>query len=53
MQKCQASQAIQRLPLCTFTAGGMSSIPGQGTKSLHDMQSKKKMSLIHVKVLQK
>ena len=27
--------AVQRLGCCTFTAGGMGSIPGQGTKILH------------------
>lgn len=29
------SMAVQRLALCASTAGGRSSIPGRGTKSLH------------------
>lgn len=29
------SMAVQRLTLCASTAGGRSSIPGRGTKSLH------------------
>ena len=32
------SLPVQWLRLCTSTAGGMSSIPGQGTKILHAAQ---------------
>ena len=45
--KCQGSSlVVQWLGLCTFTASGLGSIPGQGTKILQAVcQGKKKIQL--------
>ena len=42
MQSKRTSLAIQRLRLCPSNAGGMSSISGQGTMTLHAVQWSKK-----------
>ena len=46
------SLAVQWLRLCTSTAGGTGSIPGQGTKIPHAMQcnqkKKKKVAMINM-----
>ena len=40
---------VQRLRLCASTAGGLSSIPGQGTKSLVMRSKSKKIIILKIK----
>ena len=41
------SLVVQWLRICTSTAGGIGSIPGQGTKILHAMQCSEKKKKIN------
>ena len=48
---CGTSLEVQWLRLCTSTAGGVGSIPDQGTKILHVVRQKKKKKTFTMKIM--